>query len=79
MWLLKFFIVAISVGLGDMCWTKYFMKVAEKKALGAGFWSAMIMVCGAVSIFGYLDDRRYILAAIIGAFFGTYLTVKKSK
>lgn len=52
------------------------MDVAAKKSISAAFWSAMIIVCGAVAITGYVDDSRLIIAAMLGAFLGTYSTIK---
>lgn len=77
--ILKFIIVLIAVGLADMCWAKYMMYVADKKAFKAALWGTMIMVFGMVSIISYMEDKRLIPAALIGGFFGTYFTVKKQK
>jgi uncharacterized membrane protein len=63
-------------------WTFYIfdrlIDVAAKKAVSAAFWSMMIVVCGAVAvaITGYVDDNRLIIAAMLGAFLGTYGTIK---
>ncbi len=53
--------------------------VAERNALKGAIWSALIMVCSAITIFGYLDDRRFCVASILGAFVGTYIAIKKHK
>ena len=77
--IIQFILVMISVCLADVCWTKYFVYVAKKEALKSAIWSALIVVCGIVSFISYMDDRRLTIAAVIGAFIGTYLTVKYSK
>ena len=75
-YLIKFFTVMISMMLADVCWTKYFMKVADKQALQAGFWGSIIILFGAISTTSYVDDHTLIIPAVIGAFLGTYITVK---
>ena len=77
-WTLKFIGVAISVMLTDVCWAKYIIYSSKKDALKAAIWSGAIVVCGSFSFFGYLEDKRFVFASIIGAFIGTYLTVKRS-
>lgn len=77
--ILKFIVVMVCVGLGDMCWAKYMMYAADKKAFKAAFWGTLIMVFGMVSIISYLEDKRFIPAALIGGFIGTYYTVKHQK
>lgn len=76
---IKFILVIISMALCDMCWAKYTIYVTEKKAVKSAIWSVLIMVCGMVTVIGYMEDKRLIPAALIGAFIGTYLTVKKAK
>ena len=77
--LITYFLVILSVALGDVCWTLYFLATAEHKAIKAGFWSAMIMLAGSFSVVSYIGDHRMISAAMIGAFLGTYLVLKFKK
>ena len=72
---IKFITVMISMILADACWTKYFMTVAEKKAIPAGLWSAAIILFGAICTTEYVNDRSLIIAAALGAFIGSALTV----
>ena len=66
-----FISIIIAVALGDVCWTYYFIKVEERKAMSSGIWSGLIMLLGAFSVSHYTIDKTYIIAAIIGAFIGT--------
>lgn len=52
--------------------------VAEKKAMPSAIWGTLIMVGSMVSVISYTQDSRLIPAALLGAFIGTYLTVKRS-
>lgn len=67
--------------LADVTWTYYFIEVEARRPAQAGAWSALIILFGAFTAVNYMQDRRLIVAAMIGAFLGTYLTVryKKSK
>lgn len=78
---LKFFGVLVSVAIADVCWTYYFIKVEERKSIAAGLWSAVIMLLGAFSVENYVHDKSFIIAAVIGAFIGTSLSIhfKKNK
>jgi hypothetical protein len=74
-YLIKFIGVAISVALADVCWVKYFHGVEDGNPLKAGLWAVGLIVLGALSIEGYVSDSSLIIAAGIGAFIGTYITV----
>lgn len=75
-YILKFMTVMLSMALADVCWTLYFMKVAEKKAVQAAFWGSIIILFGAISTTSYVDDHSLVIAAVVGAFLGTYATIK---
>lgn len=79
LYVLKFFGVMFSMILADICWTYYFIKVEERKSLSAGIWSALIIIFGMFSVLNYVDDRTLTVAAIIGAFVGTYIAVEMKK
>jgi hypothetical protein len=76
LFVLKFLFVMVLMGVADVCWTMYFIKVQQKDALRSAMWSSMIVVCGIITTIFYVEDHWLGLASIIGAFVGTYLTVK---
>jgi peptidoglycan biosynthesis protein MviN/MurJ (putative lipid II flippase) len=71
----KFVLVMLSMILADVCWTMYFIEVEKRKAIKAGLWSAAILLFGSFITIQYVEDRRLLVAAIIGAFIGTACTV----
>lgn len=75
MFAVKFALVFMSLVVVDICWTLYISKVNEGRAAAAACWSAMIMVCGAFATVSYLHDIRLLVAAVMGAWVGTYVTV----
>jgi peptidoglycan biosynthesis protein MviN/MurJ (putative lipid II flippase) len=82
-YIIKFILVIIAMIVADVCWTYYFIKVEERKAIPAGVWSALIIVASAFITTSYVEDKSLVPAAVIGAFIGTAGTVwyksKKSK
>jgi hypothetical protein len=73
---LQFAGVVGLVAFSDVCWTFYFIKTADRYATQAGAWSAMVVGFGAVSTVAYVHDVRLVFAAMLGAFLGTYFTIK---
>ena len=71
--------VIIAVALADVCWTMYFIETSNKNAVKAGVWSSLIMLCSAFAVSTYVSEKIYIGAAIIGAFIGTWATIKFHK
>lgn len=79
--ILNFLLVAGAVALADVCWTMYFIHTAKENEIKAGIWSAFIILCSSYATVSYVTDTRYIVAAMIGAFVGTWGTIlyKKKK
>lgn len=77
--ILKFFLVMLSMFLADICWTLYFIKIEERKSIPAGIWASLIYIFGAFTVTSYIEDKTYIIAAIIGSFLGTWATVEWKK
>jgi hypothetical protein len=73
---IRFALVFLAVALADVCWTLYFQKVATKAAHASAFWSAAIVALGAFTITEYTQSRWLILAAVLGAYAGTWATVR---
>ena len=71
----KFMGVVLSIFVVDICWAKYFIYVSKHKPLPAALWGASILVFGAFATIEYVNDKTLIVAAFIGGFLGTYLTV----
>jgi hypothetical protein len=76
---LKFIAVFIAMFFADVCWTYYFIKIEERKSIPAGLWAIGIYICGAFTVTSYVEDKSLIIPAIIGSFFGTYVTVEYKK
>ena len=73
---LKFLAVVVSTALADVAWTLYFVSVSEKQAVRAGAWAVVVVALGAVAAISYIGDNTLLVAAMIGAFVGTWGTVR---
>lgn len=76
---LKFLLVFGFVSLSDVCWTRYFLAIQDRRAVAAGLWAASTATIAAVAIVEYTKDWRLIVAAVLGSFVGTSLTVMRSR
>lgn len=74
-YLIKFSTVLVAMIVADVCWAQYFIKVSERKALAAGSYGSVIVFLGAVSTVNYVHDGTLLIAAVLGAFIGSYGTV----
>ena len=73
---LNFIGVAAAMAAVDWCWAWYISAIADTKAVASASWSAVIVLLSAFVVVGYVDDKRLLIAAGIGAWIGTYLSVK---
>lgn len=71
--------IIILMFIADVCWTFYFVKITERKGVQAGIWGALIYLTGAITVIKYMEDQTFIIAAVIGSFFGTWVTVEYQK
>lgn len=79
MYALHFIGVMLATALVDVCWTFYFISITKEKALLAGWWSTLVVAFGAAATVSYVNDPTLLVAAFIGAFVGTSLTVQYNK
>ena len=68
-----------AMALTDICWAYYFMKVDERKSVSASLWAVALFICGATVTTNYVSDKSLLIAAAIGSFIGTYVTIEYKK
>lgn len=76
---LKFLAVFILVALVDFLWAQYIIHTAEARALKSAFYATGIYLLGSLVTIAYVNDHSMVGAAGLGAFAGTYLSVKMKK
>jgi hypothetical protein len=73
--ILKFILVFFAVALADGAWTLYMQGVAEQRKWKASVSSVLIIALGAFTAISYIEDRRLLIPALLGAFVGTFVTM----
>lgn len=76
---LKFLLVAMTLFVADVFWALYFIKIQEKNSFLSGVYGSLIYLLGAFAVTQYTEDKTFIIAAVLGAFLGTYVTVEWKK
>ena len=61
--------------VSDYIWAKYIASITTAEPLVAGLWGMATIVLSALVVLSYVNDKRMIVPAAIGAFFGTYFAV----
>lgn len=77
--ILKFIVVMLSMALADICWAMYFIEVDKRRVIASGIWGSTIILFSAFTTVHYVEDRRLLVAAVVGAFIGTAGTVMWKK
>lgn len=66
----------VAVALTDFCWTRYIQATAEAKANQSALFSLFIILIGGFVAISYTTNHWLLIPAGLGAYVGTYLTVK---
>ncbi|MFA5871019.1 MAG: hypothetical protein WC842_04020 [Candidatus Paceibacterota bacterium] len=74
--LLKVALVFIATVLSDALWALYIRKTNLGKALSASSLSAVIVLTAGVVAIEYVNNNWYLVPAALGAFVGTYFTIR---
>lgn len=65
--------VLTGVGISDFVWTRYISSIGSGNAFESANWSVLVVGIGAFVVISYVEDRRLVVPALIGAWIGTYL------
>lgn len=77
--MIKYFVIFLAIFVADIIWTLYIKWAADGKAAKAGFASIFIYIVSAFTFGEFVKDAWVLIPASLGAFFGTYCTIKASK
>lgn len=75
----QFILVFLAMMVTDICWTFYLISVEERKSIIAGLWAMALYVFGAFVVSSYVGNKWLIIAAALGSFAGTWLTIEYKK
>lgn len=74
--ILQFLGVAALVAASDVCASFYTMATADREPAKAAAWSVAITAFSAVTVVSFMHDLKLIFAAMVGAWIGTYFTIR---
>jgi hypothetical protein len=77
--MIQFLIVFLAMAVTDICWTFYLISVEERKSVIAGLWAMALYVSGAYVVTSYVGNKWLIIAAALGSFAGTWVTIEYKK
>jgi|GEM_PF-1014745 len=72
----KSVLVFLATVLSDTLWAMYIRRTNLGKALSASSLSAVIVLTAGVVAIEYVNNNWYLIPAALGAFVGTYITIK---
>lgn len=65
--------VFFAAVIGDILWTAYITRSADRKKHAAAFYSSILWVSGAAVVLSYNQNIWYIIPGVVGSYVGTYL------
>jgi hypothetical protein len=68
-------VVFVAVVISDFVWAKYMAAVSAGAAVAAANWAVLVIALGAYLVVSYVEDKRMVAPAAIGAWLGTYLAI----
>lgn len=60
----------------DAVWTCYIAAIAERRALAASAWNAVIIVLGGGLVLAYVREPFLVAVSAAGGFIGTYVVMR---
>lgn len=74
---MTYFAAFFGVAAMDFCFAYYARRAAQGRAKDAGVWAAALILFNSVAMISVVHDPWSIGAAVIGAYLGTYLAVRR--
>ena len=77
--LMECLFVFVAMTASDFLWTKYIIATTGGLPLKAAIWSSSIILINSIAVCVYVANHWTIVAAALGAFVGTFISVKRVK
>jgi len=75
----KALMVFVVTTLSDVFWAIYIRRVSDRKMFSAASISSLIVLFAGFAAIEYVGNNWYLVPAMLGAFVGTYFTLKIDK
>ncbi len=77
--ILKFIGTIFLMMITEGCCTMYLIFTEKRHAVKAGIWCSATILFTSLTVINYVEDRKMIIAAVIGAFLGSFIITKIKK
>ncbi len=74
----KAIFIFFSVSLLNFLWGRYIKHAAQANALSSAIYAGIISLVSSFITIIYISDNRMIIPAALGAFIGTYLSIRNN-
>ena len=61
--------------ISDYVWARYMLGISSGDAIEAANFAVVVIVLGAFLVVSYVQDKRLVIPAAIGAWIGTYIAL----
>lgn len=65
--------------ISDIFWALYISRTGDKKPLSSAVYATLLLGFAMANTATWLNDKRFVVPIILGAFAGTYLAVWREK
>jgi len=74
-WLQHLFVFTAMV-VTDFAYARWARRAASKEALKASFYAGILLLCSAFVTTSYVESKEFVISAVMGAIFGTWIAIK---
>ena len=75
--ILRWLVMFAATAAADVCWARYVGHVSKGSRWLAATWASWLYLLGAVAVVGYTENHWLFVPAVLGAFVGTAVGVKR--
>ncbi len=74
--MITFIITFVAVFITDVINAYYIKAVQDERAIVASLWSTAVTFTASIAVINFTQDNTMLIAALLGAFCGTYVALK---
>jgi hypothetical protein len=77
--MIAFIITFFAVFITDIINAYYIKAIQDNSVIAASLWATAVTFTASVAVISFTQDNRMLIAALLGAFCGTYVALKFKK
>lgn len=77
--IIKFLETMFLMMITEGCCTMYLIYTEKRQAIKSGLWCSATVLFTSLTVVNYVENNLMIIAAVIGAFFGSFIITKIKK